>query len=184
MQGYPPHPPHPGPQGPPARGVPVIVWVSVAATVLVIGLALTFAIGIAVGARAGAHAAPGGGADPSLGSRTGPALPAPQRDVPTHDVAILDGCSSADLDLIERRIGQAIELGAPTYNSGDFQGCFSTYERTARDLESRLPSSCKGPTTALASGRTKAATKVRASDKAWAMRDAFDGMLDVIDRAR
>lgn len=183
MQAYPPYPPqNPGPQAPQARGVPVIVWVCVAATVLVIGLALTFAIGIAVGARAGAHASPG--AEPSLGSRTAPALPAPQRDVPTHDVAILDGCSSADLDLIERRIGQAIELGAPTYNSGDFQGCFSTYERTARDLESRLPSSCKGPTAALAKGRAKAATQIRASDKAWAMRDAFDGMLDVIDRAR
>ena len=182
MQGYPPYPPHPGREVPPARGVPVFVWVIVAGTVLVVGLAVTFAIGIAVGARAGTHAA--AGAEPSVGSRSGPALPSPRRDVPTHDVAILDGCSEADLDLIERRIGEAIELGAPTYNSGDFQGCFSTYERTARDLETRLPTSCRGPTKALASGRAKAATQVRASDKAWAMRDAFDGMLDVIDRAR
>jgi hypothetical protein len=166
----------------PARGVPVIVWVCVAAVVLIVGLAVSFGIGIAVGARAGTRAARG--AEPSTGSRTGPALPAPRRDVPNHDAAVLDGCTTADLDLIETRIDQAIEVGAPTYNAGDFQGCFATYERTAREIESKLPASCKGPTTALANGRAKAATQVRASDKAWAMRDAFDGMLDVIDRAR
>ena len=160
----------PSPAPPPTRGVPVIVWICIAGTVFILGLAVSFGIGIAVGARAGARSAQG--ADPSSDSRTTPALPAPRRDVPTHDVTILDGCSGADLDLIESRIGQAIELGAPTYNRGDFQGCFSTYERTARDLESRLPTACK------------AAAQVRASDKAWAMRDAFDGMLDVIDRAR
>ena len=167
---------------PPARGVPVFVWVLIAAIVLVIGLAVSFTVGVVVGARAGSHAAPP--AEPSLDSPTAPSLPSPRRDVPSHDVAILSGCTSADLDLIENRIGQAIELGAPTYNRGDFQGCFSTYERTARDIESTLPSACKGPAKALANGRAKAATLPRASDKAWAMRDAFDGMLDVIDRSR
>jgi hypothetical protein len=175
-------PPSAPPPPSPARGVPVFVWVLIAAVVLVVGLASAFTIGIVVGARAGSHVAPP--AEPAVDSRPGPALPPPRRDVPAHDVAILTGCTSADLDLVENRISQAIELGAPTYNRGDFLGCFTTYERTARDIESRLPSACKGPAAALANGRAKAATLTRASDKAWAMRDAFDGMLDVIDRSR
>ena len=80
-------------------------------------------------------------------------------------------------------IDGAISVGAPLYNSGDFAGCYHLYEGTAADIERKLSSACSGPTRALESGRTRAASLSGPSAQAWAMRDAFDGLLDVIERS-
>ena len=110
------------------------------------------------------------------------ALPAPERDVPVHDVKLLDGCSSADLKAVESRIDDAIAIGAPAYNRGDFFGCYVAYDQAAKDIEAALPRACKGPSRALQDGRRRAVSRPQTTQQAWAMRDAFDGLLDVIDR--
>jgi hypothetical protein len=115
---------------------------------------------------------------PGLGGK----LPAVKRDIPHHDVKILSGCSDADLRSVLQQIDDAVEVGAPRYNRGDFQGCYETYVSTSRDIESDLPKTCVGPITALKTARDKAMKLSSPSERAWAMRDGFDGLVDVIER--
>ena len=175
---------------PPARGVPVWVWIGLAVGVVgMFVLVGVFAIGMALGARSGSSASadrdPPSAAGARGGATSAPAtnLPKPSRNVPVHSTAILQGCSTRDIDLITSSIGAAIDVGAPTYNAGDFQGCYTTYDHAALKLEAALSSSCRGPATALSSGRATARGKLTPADRAWAMRDTFDGLSDVIDRA-
>jgi hypothetical protein len=176
----PPGPPSLSPR--PAPGIPTGVWVGIIIGVVgLFALVVVFVIGIVLGVR-GAQASRVEGPPPAS-TEVAPELPKTRRGVPKHELAILDGCSPADLDLIDSRIGSAIQVGAPTYNAGDFQGCFTIYERTALNIEAALSTSCKGPAAALTQGRSNARARVKASDKAWAMRDAFDGLLDVMERA-
>ncbi len=201
-QGYPPPPGYPQQQFgyyPPPRssGVHPLAWVGLA-----MGLLFVFMIGgififgmLRHQSAAPAYASGGGGGggygyddttdttdDPTTGGGMAPNLPPPHRDVPVHDVKLLDGCSTGDLKMVENRIGDAIDVGAPAYNGGDFLGCYMTYDTAAQDIEKKLPNSCKGPMKALEDGRKKAHIKGTSADQAWAMRDAFDGLLDVIDR--
>ncbi len=102
--------------------------------------------------------------------------PAPRnkarRRVPVLPVRILDGCSMGSIAMMLKTIGDAIDTGAPLYNDGNFTGCYHVYEGAASEK----------PAKALADGRRKAARLVSPSDQAWAMRDTFDGLLDVIKR--
>lgn len=111
-----------------------------------------------------------------------PRLPAVHREVPRHDLKLLAGCSDADLERAGRIIGEAIEVGAPVYNEQHFAACYHVYEGAALDLEKRLPAACKGPKKAMRDGRTRAAKLDDPSAQAWAMRDAFDGLVEVMDR--
>ena len=115
-------------------------------------------------------------------ARPGPQLPTPKRVIPHHPISALKGCAEPALRLVVETVGSAIDLGAPLYNDGNFAACYHIYEGAAQDLERRLPGACKGPIKALATGRAKAAGLSSSSDQAWAMRDAFDGVLDVIRR--
>ncbi len=110
-------------------------------------------------------------------------LPAAERDVPHHDVSLLHGCEASDVRAVATGIGDAIEVGAPLYNAGNFAGCYHMYEGAAADVERKLGASCAGPRRALEAGRTRAASLANPSAQAWAMRDAFDGLLDVIERS-
>ncbi len=111
-----------------------------------------------------------------------PKLPAIHREVPRHDVKLLAGCTDADLERAGRIIGEAIEVGAPVYNERHFAACYHVYEGAALDLEKRLPAACKGPKKAMRDGRTRAEKLGDPSAQAWAMRDAFDGLVEVIER--
>lgn len=111
-----------------------------------------------------------------------PKLPAIKRNVPTFDVRLLDGCSKTDLDTIDTQIEGAIDIGAPLYNDGDFDGCYRAYDSAAQSIERVTQKTCKGPASALKTGRERAAKLTSASARAWAMRDAFDGVLNVIAR--
>jgi hypothetical protein len=111
-----------------------------------------------------------------------PHLPPVKRDVPVFEGRLLDGCSHADLDAVETGISDAIDVGAPLYNAGDFDGCYRTYESAALTLERKTSAQCKGPAKALRTGRENAAKLSTPAQQAWAMRDAFDGLLDVIGR--
>ncbi len=105
-----------------------------------------------------------------------------QREVPNHPVALLEGCSEQDLRRSVERVVLAIEEGAPIYNEGDPEGCYRVYARAARDLTTGLSTSCSGGRQALEEGLARADRQAEFDDKAWALRDAFDGLLDVIER--
>jgi hypothetical protein len=111
-----------------------------------------------------------------------PKLPAIKRSVPVFDLRLLDGCSKTDLDVVETGINEAISVGAPLYNQGDFDGCYRTYDSAALSVERSTAKTCKGPAGVLKTGRERAAKLGTSAAQAWAMRDAFDGLLDVIER--
>lgn len=103
-----------------------------------------------------------------------------QRRVPTHDVSLLDGCDAEAMLEAVRSITEAIRIGAPLYNRGDHEACFRIYEGTSIRLERE--SACPGVRDALGQGLLRAGTEEGYTARAWAMRDAFDGLLDVITR--
>jgi len=103
-----------------------------------------------------------------------------ERRVPRYPVAFLDGCTDDHLQVVTDEIAAAIAKGAPIYNSGDHETCFRIYEGVALRLETQLSSACKGPREALGQGLLRAETLESYTEKAWAMRDAFDGLLGVM----
>ncbi len=121
---------------------------------------------------------------PPAGSNPHRSLPAVTRHVPNHPLRLLEGCSGANLATIDDVIGDAIQIGVPLYNDGNFAGCYHAYVGAALNLENQLPKACSGPSKALANGRKTADGLDRVSAQAWAMRDAFDGLLDVIARSQ
>ncbi|MFZ5897286.1 MAG: S1C family serine protease [Myxococcota bacterium] len=106
--------------------------------------------------------------------------PRVERNVPHHPLTLLKGCDREALATIPRVLSEAVEVGAPLYNQGNFEACFHIYEGAAMDLERRLPKRCAGPRRALAEGRARAAKLKDASAQAWALRDAFDGLFEVV----
>lgn len=106
----------------------------------------------------------------------------PDRNVPRHPLSILDGCSTQAQRLIVHALGEAIEAGAPLYNHGSPGACYHLYDGAAADLARRLPGTCRGPARALADAQKRAAALGDAGAQAWALRDGFDGLLDVIVR--
>jgi hypothetical protein len=114
------------------------------------------------------------------------------RNVPNHDLAILDGCRKQDLAEVADAIGQALELGAPLYNEGitpgvdpavaraRFESCFRIYEGVVIRFEQDSP--CPAVRAALGDGLTRVGTVKTGKEKAWVLRDTFDGLLDVIIR--
>lgn len=109
-------------------------------------------------------------------------LPTIKREVPEHDVKLLAGCSDADLETAVRLVEEAINVGAPVYNERHFEACYHIYDGAAASVEKRLSAACKGPKKAMREGRARAGKLTDPAAQAWAMRDAFDGLLDVIER--
>ncbi len=105
----------------------------------------------------------------------------PARHVPTHPLELLEGCSQANGREIAHAIGSAIDVGAPLYNQGNIEACFRVYEGAALDVQRRV-SGCAGAKEALLTGVSEAKRRAGFVDKAWAMRDAFDGVLDLLQR--
>jgi len=105
-----------------------------------------------------------------------------RRSVPHHPVAILDGCAQDAQRLVVKMLGEAIEAGAPLYNAHKPDACYHVYDGATSDLLRKLPASCKGPAKALGDAQRHAAQLGDPVAQAWAMRDAFDGLLDVIAR--
>jgi len=107
----------------------------------------------------------------------------PPRHVPDHPVAFWDHCRPEDIDDTVKAVGSAIEIGAPAYNKMSAQGfeeCFRIYEGTGLKLEQQ--SGCKSVRDAFGDGLLHAGAAKSFKDKAWAMRDSFDGLLKVAAR--
>ncbi|WP_338867566.1 serine protease [Myxococcus stipitatus] len=103
------------------------------------------------------------------------------RQVPQHPLSLLEGATSDALESIATTLGHAINTGAPAYNRGDADGCYRLYARTAE----RLIDSCEafpGAQHALRDGLRRCEALPDSDDRAWALRDTFDGLLDVIGR--
>ena len=111
-----------------------------------------------------------------------PEAPAVKRQIPKHALSVLDGCKPDSIGLMVESIHTAINAGAPLYNDGDYASCYHVYVGAALDIERKLGPSCKKATRALAAGRKKASTLRESHLQAWALRDAFDGLLDVVER--
>lgn len=105
----------------------------------------------------------------------------PPRAVPHHPAALLRDCGDEEVDKLRDTIQNAINVGAPLYNDGQFEACFRIYATTSEALQQTL-AGCSGAKRALAAGLHEAAGRGDAVAKAWALRDAFDGLLDVIAR--
>jgi hypothetical protein len=118
-----------------------------------------------------------GAAPPKL---TKPVAPT-RMSVPILDVAVLDGCPPEQVNFAMGTILQTIEVGAPLYNTGDHAGCYRLYLGAATDIQDRL-NACQGIEDALATGISKARTAPDYTSAAWAMRDAFDGLIYVYER--
>ena len=107
----------------------------------------------------------------------------PDRQIPHHPLSVLKGCTDANKELILKTLQDAIEVGAPLYNAGKLATCYHIYEGAAADLEQRLPGTCVGPKHALTEGQQRAAKLAEPSAQAWAMRDSFDGVLELLERS-
>jgi hypothetical protein len=118
--------------------------------------------------------------DEEDGGGGGGGKPHIQRKVPVHDVSILDGCNAADMEELFKGISEAIQSGAPLYNSGNHEACYRIYEGTSMRFEREAP--CPGVRAAFGDGLLRASTMSNWTEKAWALRDTFDGMLDVLER--
>jgi hypothetical protein len=105
-----------------------------------------------------------------------------KRTIPSLSVRILDGCSRSSIELMSKSIADAIDIGAALYDDGNFAGSYHIYDGAASDLERKLGPSCQRPAKTLADGRRRAAQLANPSQQAWAIRDTFDGLLDVIRR--
>lgn len=108
----------------------------------------------------------------------------PVREVPDHPLSLLDGCPLAAQEVLFQQIDSAIGIGAPLYNEGNYEACFRVYAAVALQFEADDAPECRGPRDALLAGLARAEETEGWSAKAWAMRDAFDGLIDVILRAR
>jgi serine protease Do len=100
------------------------------------------------------------------------------RVIPSLPATVYDGCKRPDIEDIIKGISDAIELGAPLYNEGTrkgYEACYKIYEGAALRLEQSV--TCKGVATAFGDGLLRASTLKSFKEKAWAMRDAFDGLI-------
>jgi hypothetical protein len=115
----------------------------------------------------------GGGGDADDGPRI-------VRKVPRHEISVFDGCKFDDIEDVVHQIGETIESGAPLYNDGKHEACFRIYEGTAVKYEH--DAACAGVRTAFGDGLLRANGMSSYKEKAWAMRDTFDGLLDAAKR--
>jgi serine protease Do len=102
------------------------------------------------------------------------------RRVPTLETTVYDGCNVDEIGDIVRQISEAIENGAPLYNEGKQEACYRIYEGTALKFEHDV--GCAGVRTAFGDGLLRANDLKTYKEKAWAMRDTFDGLIDAARR--
>jgi len=115
----------------------------------------------------------GGGGDPDDGVRI-------VRRVPVHEITVFDGCKPDDIEEVVRQIEETIANGAPLYNEGKHEACYRIYEGTSVKFEH--DAACAGVRSAFGDGLLRANGMKTYKEKAWAVRDTFDGLLEAYKR--
>lgn len=104
-----------------------------------------------------------------------------RRNVPNYPIALLNDCPTPQLRELLIELAQAVKVGAPLYNDGNVEACFRIYASAALQLSQQMPS-CPGPKAALAAAVRRADQFTGWDDKAWILRDTFDGLFLVAQR--
>jgi hypothetical protein len=104
-----------------------------------------------------------------------------QRAVPDHSLGLLEHSAALGLERVLEALSGAIQVGAPAYNEGDIAACYRVYRETAERLVAERHD-CPGVQRALSEGMERASGLGDVDERAWAMRDCFDGLLAVIQR--
>jgi S1-C subfamily serine protease len=105
------------------------------------------------------------------------------RKIPDHPIAVWQGCRDAEMEDVMQSISNAIAIGAPLYNKGTpdgFEACFRVYEGTGLKFE--RDGACKGVREAFTDGLSRAKSMKSYKEKAWAMRDTFDGLINAFGK--
>lgn len=97
------------------------------------------------------------------------------RSIPQLTKDVFLGCSARDVEQLRLALGGAIASGSPLCAAGNAEACFRIYEGTAAIAERAVP--CAGVREALTLGIARALSLDSYGAKAWALRDAFDGIL-------
>jgi hypothetical protein len=106
-----------------------------------------------------------------------------ERKIPELPPAVWDGCNEEQMEGILKAISDTIQVGAPLYNQGKragFEACYRVYEGTSIRLQGEV--SCKGIRDAFSAGLERAKTLQTYKEKAWALRDTFDGLVNAFGR--
>ncbi len=104
-----------------------------------------------------------------------------RRMVPQHPVALLDGSSAKSLELVASVLNGAINVAASALAKGDTTTCWRLYSETAERLV-RDRHDCPGPMKALQEGLERARSLEDTEARVWALRDAFDALLMLIEK--
>lgn len=105
------------------------------------------------------------------------------RQIPEHQITIWKGCNEKDMEEVLRSIGDAISIGAPLYNRATpegYEACFRVYEGTS--LKYQKDAACDGVRKAFDEGLSRAKGMTSYKQKAWALRDTFDGLINAFGR--
>lgn len=115
-----------------------------------------------------------------------------ERKIPDHPVTVWMGCDATQMEDILRSISDTIAIGAPLYNGQSlpvsdpkydpkgFESCYRVYEGTS--LRFGRDAACKGVRDAFAAGLDRAKDMKSFKEKAWALRDTFDGLINAFGR--
>ena len=106
------------------------------------------------------------------------------RKIPDHAITVWQGCNEQEMEVVLRSISDAIAIGAPLYNQSQqpegYEACFRVYEGTG--LKYEKDAACKGVREAFTSGMSRAKSMKSYKEKAWAMRDTFDGLINAFGK--
>lgn len=95
-----------------------------------------------------------------------------------QNLELAKGCKQ--VDAIYRILVETIEVGAPTYNSGNYAGCYKIYEGASYKILHLHGKKCKLIRQELEEALERAhESKYNAGEKAWILRLAFDNILGV-----
>jgi S1-C subfamily serine protease len=95
--------------------------------------------------------------------------------------SVLQQCGTAELSGIAGSLNMAINSGAPLYNAGNPEGCYLVYAGIIGEIDRRT-NGCPAAKQALRQSLSVADAQSNPQDKAWALRNAFDGLIDAILR--
>jgi serine protease Do len=124
------------------------------------------------------YAAPGA---PSPGAPSPGVTPHLPHQTQHYPLSVLQQCGTVELSSIAVNLSMAISNGAPLYNAGNAEGCYLLYAGMIGEIDRRT-AGCTAAKQALRQSLSVADAQNNPLDKAWALRNAFDGLIDAILR--